>query len=180
MLRPAGEKEGLILYQKINFSYDKNGNKTKEVRHGGYWNEEGYTYDYAGNITGTTDANGGVITYKEPADEGGAMGIFRKILTGFCIRGSSMIRRWGSIYLRARYYNPVVVGRFTQEDVYRGDGLNLYAYCHNNPVLYYDPSGFGGEDNCGGEDKTEDVNDEGKGNDADGTDPRVAQAKEAQ
>jgi hypothetical protein len=28
-----------------------------------------------------------------------------------------------------------------QEDTYRGDGLNLYAYCANNPVIYYDPSG---------------------------------------
>ena len=44
-------------------------------------------------------------------------------------------------YLRARYYNPVV-GRFLQEDVYEGDGLNLYAYCRNNPVVYYDPSGY--------------------------------------
>ena len=44
-------------------------------------------------------------------------------------------------YLRARYYNPVA-GRFMQEDVYQGDGLNLYAYCGNNPVVYYDPSGY--------------------------------------
>lgn len=29
-----------------------------------------------------------------------------------------------------------------QEDVYRSDGLNLYAYCRNNPVIYYDPSGY--------------------------------------
>jgi len=43
--------------------------------------------------------------------------------------------------LRARFYNPVI-GRFTQEDIYRGDGLNLYAYCGNNPVRYYDPSGY--------------------------------------
>ena len=44
-------------------------------------------------------------------------------------------------YLRARFYNPVI-GRFTQEDTYRGDGLNLYTYCANNPVYYIDPSGF--------------------------------------
>ena len=44
-------------------------------------------------------------------------------------------------YLRARFYNPAI-GRFMQEDTYRGDGLNLYAYCANNPVIYYDPSGF--------------------------------------
>ena len=43
-------------------------------------------------------------------------------------------------YLRARYYNPVI-GRFTQEDTYYGDGLNLYEYCRNNPMLYRDPSG---------------------------------------
>ena len=44
-------------------------------------------------------------------------------------------------YLRARFYNPIL-GRFMQEDVYRGDELNLYAYCRNNPVMYYDPSGY--------------------------------------
>ncbi|MBQ2922123.1 MAG: RHS repeat-associated core domain-containing protein, partial [Tyzzerella sp.] len=45
-------------------------------------------------------------------------------------------------YLRARYYNPVI-GRFTQEDTYYGDGLNLYQYCAGNPVRYCDPSGHG-------------------------------------
>lgn len=29
-----------------------------------------------------------------------------------------------------------------QEDPYLGDGLNLYTYCTNNPVMYYDPSGY--------------------------------------
>ncbi|MBN1051993.1 RHS repeat-associated core domain-containing protein, partial [Clostridium botulinum] len=32
--------------------------------------------------------------------------------------------------------------RFTQEDVYRGHGLNLYAYCRNNPIVYYDQSRY--------------------------------------
>ncbi len=44
-------------------------------------------------------------------------------------------------YLKARYYNPVL-GSFIQEDVYRGDGLNLYAYCQNNPVGYWNLSGY--------------------------------------
>ena len=47
----------------------------------------------------------------------------------------------GLYYLRARYYN-VSLGRFTQEDVIYNDGLNLYAYCNSNPVMYSDPSGF--------------------------------------
>ena len=50
----------------------------------------------------------------------------------------------GLYYLRARYYAPGIV-RFTQEDVIYNDGLNLYAYCNSNPVMYSDPSGFAKE-----------------------------------
>ncbi len=57
--------------------------------------------------------------------------------------GQQYEQETGQYYLRARFYNPVI-GRFTQEDTYRGDGLNLYAYCGNNPVIYYDPSGHDG------------------------------------
>ena len=35
-----------------------------------------------------------------------------------------------------------MTGRFTQEDVIYNDGLNLYAYCNSNPVMYCDPSGL--------------------------------------
>ena len=58
--------------------------------------------------------------------------------------GQQYDEQTGQYYLRARYYNPIL-GRFMQEDVYQGDGLNLYAYCRNNPVVYYDPSGYGCE-----------------------------------
>lgn len=34
-----------------------------------------------------------------------------------------------------------MLGRFMQEDAYRGDGLDLYAYCADDPVMYHDPSG---------------------------------------
>ena len=60
----------------------------------------------------------------------------------------------GLYYLRARYYAPGI-GRFTQEDVIYNDGLNLYAYCNSNPVMYSDPSGLvktsGCEPKVGGE-----------------------------
>lgn len=44
-------------------------------------------------------------------------------------------------YLRFRYYRPQI-GRFLQEDIIYEDGLNLYAYCGSNPVVYCDPSGL--------------------------------------
>ena len=51
----------------------------------------------------------------------------------------------GTIYLRARYYQASI-GRFISRDSYVGKNsdplsLNLYTYCHNNPLLYTDPSG---------------------------------------
>ena len=52
-----------------------------------------------------------------------------------------MMQLRSKYYLRARYYNQMV-GRFMQEDVYRWDGMNLYAYCRNHPVKYYDPGGY--------------------------------------
>ena len=48
-----------------------------------------------------------------------------------------------SYYLRARMYNPGL-SRFNQEDPIRA-GLNWYTYCVGNPILYYDPSGYGNE-----------------------------------
>ena len=56
----------------------------------------------------------------------------------------------GLYYLRARYYNTGI-GRFTQEDVIYNDGLNLYAYCNSNPVMYADPRGYACEPKEGAE-----------------------------
>ena len=52
----------------------------------------------------------------------------------------------GQYYLRVRYYNPVIA-RFTQEDTYYGDGLNIYTYCRNNLILNHDPTGHGTKEN---------------------------------
>ena len=82
--------------------------------------ENAYAYDAFGNLRGQAG----------------------ELLNRILYTGQQYDQEMGQYYLRARYYNPVV-GRFTQEDEYRGDGLNLYAYCANNPVIYYDPSGYG-------------------------------------
>lgn len=42
-------------------------------------------------------------------------------------------------------YDPKIA-KFLQEDTYRGDSkdplsLNLYTYCHNEPLMYSDPTG---------------------------------------
>ena len=52
----------------------------------------------------------------------------------------------GLYYLQSRYYDPEV-GRFVNADalVATGQGLlgnNMFAYCHNNPVNYCDPTGM--------------------------------------
>ncbi len=78
-----------------------------------------YRYDAFGNILKETGDIPNRLTYTGQIYDGAA----------------------AQYYLRARFYNPAI-GRFQQEDTYRGDGLNLYAYCANNPVVYYDPSGF--------------------------------------
>jgi RHS repeat-associated protein len=51
----------------------------------------------------------------------------------------------GLTYLRARYYNPTLQ-RFMSQDPLRSGGgdVNLFAYAHNNPTTFSDPSGMYG------------------------------------
>ena len=56
----------------------------------------------------------------------------------------------GLYYLNARYYNPqwrrfVSPDNTAYLDVESANGLNLYAYCNNDPVNYCDPSGHSWE-----------------------------------
>ena len=64
----------------------------------------------------------------------------------FRYRGYYYDEETGLYYLNSRYYDPET-GRFISPDSLKyleptyNNGLNLYAYCLNNPVRYSDPTG---------------------------------------
>jgi RHS repeat-associated protein len=78
----------------------------------------------------------------EPATAAAAMADFDNSIM---YAGYQYDKETGLYYLNARMYDPAIA-RFLQEDTYTGDAkdplsLNLYTYCHNEPIMYWDPSG---------------------------------------
>ena len=94
-----------------------------------------YTYDAWGNCT-CSYATGATPTQKKIV----------QMFNPFRYRGYYYDYDTGLYYLQSRYYNPTT-GRFINADGYvntNGDliGYNMYAYCSNNPVMGYDPTGY--------------------------------------
>ena len=90
-----------------------------------------YTYDAWGNHTTTWHNTSGANLLA--------------LYNPFRYRGYYYDIETGLYYLQSRYYNPAW-GRFLNADGYvnaNGDliGFNMYAYCGNNPVNGYDPTG---------------------------------------
>mgnify|MGYP002798752151 FL=1 len=112
------------LFQDVTHIYDLNGNLVAS-----------YLYDAWGNHQ-VLDANGIENTN---ADFIGNINPIR-------YRGYYFDVETNLYYLNSRYYDPEV-GRFISLDAvdYLAPdsihGLNLFAYCFNNPIMYADPSG---------------------------------------
>ena len=99
-----------------------------------------YASDEMGSTTHIVDDNGNVQN-RYAYDAWGRITVREEAVPNrFTYYGQQIDPITQQYYLRARFYNPVI-GRFTQEDIYQYDGLNLYTYCGNNPIIYQDPSG---------------------------------------
>ena len=101
-----------------------------------------------GDVTALLDGRGEIVNRYKYDAFGNTVEAVEKVHNRFRYAGEQFDPVTGQYYLRARFYNPVI-GRFTQEDTYRDDELNLYAYVQNNPVKYVDPSGYCGESKQG-------------------------------
>ncbi len=96
-----------------------------------------YTYDAWGNILSVTDAQGNNI---DPSDEYSIMN-----LNPFRYRGYYYDKETNLYYLNTRYYDPET-GRFINADdpsvlfetATVPFGVNLFAYCNDNPVMCVD------------------------------------------
>jgi RHS repeat-associated protein len=144
----------LVLFEKtgedvIYYTYDVDGSLLS-------MNYQGDEYFYVKNLQGDVieivDSSGNAVArYRYDAwgnivylwDSG--LGIAD--MNPYRYRSYRLDTETGLYYLNSRYYDPSI-GRFISADSINyldpssGQGLNLYAYCGNNPVMYTDISGY--------------------------------------
>jgi len=104
-----------------------------------------YTQNAHGDVVNLTDKDGAVVKSYTYDAFGVEQNIDDSDANAFRYCGEYYDAETGTVYLRARYYDPTI-GRFISRDSFSGENevplsLNLYTYCHNNPIIYLDPSG---------------------------------------
>ena len=146
--------------QILVYIYDANGApvgfKYRGVNYAsGTWDTYAYEKNLQGDIVAVYDTATGnkLIAYKYNAWGVCTTSYYNSGSTTtatknpFKYRGYYYDSNLGLYYLQSRYYDPNT-GRFINADgaLYHSMlGYNMFAYCENNPVNYYDPTGEDGE-----------------------------------
>ncbi len=134
---------------RLDFNYDVSQTLIGFSRNG---IEYFYERDILGNINKILDINGEIVVEYRYLDAWGNFEIILDttdnlgVINPFKYKGYYYDEETNLYYLKSRYYDSIIK-RFISMDDYNYldsnnyNGLNLYAYCLNNPVMYYDPSG---------------------------------------
>lgn len=107
-------------------------------------------HDHAGNVIALLDPDSREVVERYNYSAFGKEEIYSG--DGFALKRSLIRNPWrfaekrideesGLIYFGLRYYDPSL-GRWISQDPSHGDGPNLYAYLHNNPINYIDHVGL--------------------------------------
>ena len=132
----------------LNFAYDASGMPMMVTYNGtNYY----YIVNLQGDVMGIVDSTGTLVVYYtydawgNPLSITGTLADSLGTLNPLRYRGYVYDVETDYYYLQSRYYDPEI-GRFINSDAFvaTGQGLlgnNMFAYCGNNPVSRYDPTG---------------------------------------
>ena len=135
---------------RFDFLYDSNGKLYGFIKD----NTDTYYYvrDYLNNIIAITTKNGEIVVQYTYTAYGQNLGVTGRLASTigyqnpFRYKGYYYDVETGLFWLSSRYYSPELCRFISPDDVEYLDpesvnGLNLYCYCKNNPIMYVDPSG---------------------------------------